>query len=50
MCLYSNPNKPLYIQKVLWVGELAQWLIALAAHPEVLGSSPSNHMMTHNYI
>jgi hypothetical protein len=28
-------------------GEMAQWLGALTALPEVLSSSPSNHMVTH---
>jgi len=27
---------------------MAQWLRALAALPEVLSSSPSNHMVAHN--
>jgi hypothetical protein len=30
-------------------GEMAQWLRALIALPEVLSSSLSNHMMTHNH-
>jgi hypothetical protein len=31
-------------------GEMAQWLGALDALPEVLGSSPSNHMAAHNHL
>jgi hypothetical protein len=30
----------------VWAGEMAQWLRAMAAHPEVLGSIPSIHMET----
>jgi hypothetical protein len=29
-------------------GEMAQWLRALIALPEVLSSIPSNHMVAHN--
>jgi len=28
-----------------WAGEMAQWLRALTALPEVLSSNPSNHMV-----
>jgi hypothetical protein len=31
-------------------GEMAQQLRALAVLPEVLGSIPSNHMVTHNHL
>jgi hypothetical protein len=31
-------------------GEMAQWLRALNALPEVLSSIPSNHMVAHNYL
>jgi hypothetical protein len=34
----------------LWAGEVAQWLRALAALPEVLMSIPSNHMVAHNHL
>jgi hypothetical protein len=30
-------------------GEMAQWLKTFAVLPEDLGSSPSNHMTTHNF-
>ena len=30
-------------------GEMAQWLRALTALPEVLSSNPSNHMVAHNH-
>jgi len=30
-------------------GEMAQWLRALTALPEVLSSIPSNHMVAHNH-
>jgi hypothetical protein len=33
-----------------WVGEMAQWLRALTALPEVLSSIPSNHMVAHNHL
>jgi hypothetical protein len=31
-------------------GEVAQWLRALIALPEVLSSNPSNHMVAHNLL
>jgi hypothetical protein len=31
-------------------GEIAQWLRALTALPEVLSSIPSNHMVAHNHL
>jgi len=31
-------------------GEVAQWLRALTALPEVRSSNPSNHMMAHNHL
>jgi len=31
-------------------GEMAQWLRALTALPEVLRSNPSNHMVAHNHL
>jgi hypothetical protein len=31
-------------------GEMAQWLIALAALPEVLSSNPSNYMVAHSHL
>jgi hypothetical protein len=34
----------------LRAGEMAQWLRALTALPEVLSSIPSNHMMAHNHL
>jgi len=33
----------------LQAGEMAQWLRALTALPEVLSSNPSNHMVAHNH-
>jgi hypothetical protein len=30
-------------------GEMAQWLRALTALPEILSSIPSNHMVVHNH-
>jgi len=30
--------------------EMAQWLRALTALPEVLSSNPSNHMAAHNHL
>jgi len=33
-----------------WAGEMVQWLRALTAHPEVLSSNPSNHMVAHNHL
>jgi hypothetical protein len=31
-------------------GEMAQWLRALTALPEVLSSIPSNHLVAHNHL
>jgi hypothetical protein len=31
-------------------GEMAQWLRALSAPPEVLSSIPSNHLVAHNHL
>jgi len=31
-------------------GEIAQWLRALTALPEVMSSIPSNHMVAHNHL
>jgi hypothetical protein len=31
-------------------GQMAQWLRALTALPEVLSSIPSNHMVVHNHL
>jgi hypothetical protein len=31
-------------------GEVAEWLRALTALPEVLSSNPSNHMVAHNHL
>jgi hypothetical protein len=40
-----------YIKTELdWAGEMAQWLRALTALPEVLSSIPSNHMVAHNHL
>jgi hypothetical protein len=34
----------------LRAGEMAQWLRALTAFPEVLSPIPSNHMVAHNHL
>ena len=31
-------------------GEMAQWLRALTALPDILSSIPSNHMVAHNHL
>jgi len=31
-------------------GEMAQWLRALTALPEVPSANPSNHMVAHNHL
>jgi hypothetical protein len=33
-----------------WAVEMAQWLRALTALPEVLSSIPSNHMVAHSHL
>jgi hypothetical protein len=37
-------------KEVLGTGEMAQWLRALNALPEVLSSIPNNHMVAHNHL
>jgi hypothetical protein len=43
-----------FLGKQYWgasgAGEMAQWLRALTALPEVLSSIPSNHMVAHNHL
>jgi hypothetical protein len=49
-CLFlkcCNDNKK---EKQQGAGEMAQWLRALTALPEVLSSIPSNHMVAHNHL
>jgi hypothetical protein len=41
-----NDNK----KSELEAGEMAQWLRALTAFPEVLSSIPSNHMVARNHL
>jgi hypothetical protein len=38
-----------YLKARYRAGEMAQWLRALTALPEVLSSNPSNHMVAHNH-
>ena len=40
----------LFKKKVRVAGEMAQWLRAVTALPEVLSSIPSNHMVAHNHL
>ena len=37
-------------QDIYGAGEMAQWLRALTALPEVLSSSPSNHIVAHKNL
>jgi hypothetical protein len=37
-------------ERSMGAGEMAQWLRALTALPEVLSSIPSNHMVAHNHL
>jgi hypothetical protein len=47
----DNIIKPITFKMVsCWAGEMAQWLRALTALPEVLSSVPSNHMVAHNHL
>jgi hypothetical protein len=39
-----------FMNALYWAGEMAQWLSALTALPEVLSSIPSNHMVAHNHL
>jgi hypothetical protein len=39
-----------FLKFFLGVGEMAQWLRALTALPEVLSSISSNHMVAHNHL
>jgi hypothetical protein len=40
----------LAVEMCFRAGEMAQWLRALTALPEVLRSIPSNHMVAHNHL
>jgi hypothetical protein len=44
--------KNFFLTKMLNLGavEIALWLRALMALPEVLSSIPSNHMVAHNHL
>ena len=42
----GNQTQTLYRNHMQGTGEMAQWLGPLAALPEILGSIPSNHMVT----
>ena len=35
---------------IKWAGEMAQWLRALTALPEILSSNPRNHIVAHNHL
>ena len=48
--LESGMRKGQLRSPVSGVGERAQQLRALAALPEILSSSPSNHMVAHNHL
>jgi hypothetical protein len=39
-----------HFKKIVWAGEMAQWLRVLTALPKVLSSNPSNHMVAHNHL
>jgi hypothetical protein len=45
-CLSRNSHT----RETYWAGEMAQWLRALTALPEVLSSIPSNHVVAHNHL
>jgi len=56
---WEKPRLSVYFQpisevgqprKQIWAGEMAQWLGALAALPEVLSSIPSTHKVAHNHL
>jgi hypothetical protein len=53
-CRYYNVlelSRYRVIKKKGWgAGEMAQWLRALTALPEVLSSIPSNYMVAHNHL
>jgi hypothetical protein len=39
-----------YQKLIIGAGEMVQWLRVLDALPEVLSSTPSNHMVAHNHL
>jgi hypothetical protein len=46
-----HPSKKKECNKEIFrAGEMAQWLRAPTALPEVLSSNPSNHMVVHNHL
>ena len=50
--IFSNfMNRGWIVFKItMWAGEMAQWLGALPALPELLSSIPGNHMVAHNHL
>jgi hypothetical protein len=46
MCLWGKKKKKISPR----AGEMAQWLGALTAFPEVMSSVPSNHMVAHDHL
>jgi hypothetical protein len=43
-------KKIVFKNGIVWAGEMAQWLRALTALPEVLSSFSSNHMVADNHL
>jgi hypothetical protein len=50
MSLYDITWHREYLKRIIYSGEMAQWLRAPTALPEVLSSIPSNHMVVHNHL
>jgi hypothetical protein len=50
--MYNTPSNIVTTasRRYLRAGEMAQWLGALTAVPEVLNSIPSNHMVAHKHL
>jgi hypothetical protein len=48
--LTHTPDLRSVIESQPRAGEMAQWLRALRALPEVLSSIPSNHLVAHNHL
>jgi hypothetical protein len=47
---HQHDHEYILFNKGTWAGEMAQQLRTLTAHPKVLSSNPSNHMVAHNHL
>jgi hypothetical protein len=46
----KNAQVDYFLNEASWAREMAQWLRAMTALPEVPSSIPSNHMLAHCHL